>query len=497
MRIEHIRKFEQGQQGITGLARVDDTVCVYKISQFLNYLPEHEYDIARALERLSLPHFCKAIDLRTVPINPRFRVDEVDPFSDCVKPVHIGVLFLEYVEGVSFMDHIADTAVPMNAIMSIVKQVMVSVLYAQQTHFAHYDLHSYNILIQKSDENVAHLYLMNDRDCVLVHTHGFVPVIIDYGFATVDDIQDKPIRCSMGYTDAGYLSPAFDPFADFKIFLVSVAADMKASREEDPEHARFGAIVQNLFQPLSIDWHSGWDTGRKAPLIDVIFEYVENVNETSPLMRRYPHFCMDILQHLVCLPLETRVAPDLPEMRKAFQIFVREFAKIEHEMQNMFYTIYVFRHIVDFAGELRQSYQDEQSREKAVTTFGRQVFETVRTVAEYCTLSKVDFDMMICALFVFQDHLEAQLKSMQEKLLAQKEREYASMRLTSPEHMFGVVDVNFPEVTEFTEDTTVRVFDGTSIRAEFQLAPKTLEEFNALKPEYRATFLRHVFENTL
>ena len=50
--LKHIKKLEQGKQGITGLVEVQDSgeIIVYKISQYMNYLPDHEYNILKGLK---------------------------------------------------------------------------------------------------------------------------------------------------------------------------------------------------------------------------------------------------------------------------------------------------------------------------------------------------------------------------------------------------------------------------------------------------------------
>jgi len=63
MSVQHIKKLEQGKQGITGLVSIDGKVYVYKISQFMNYLTDHEYLILKGLNETSAycPHFCKLL----------------------------------------------------------------------------------------------------------------------------------------------------------------------------------------------------------------------------------------------------------------------------------------------------------------------------------------------------------------------------------------------------------------------------------------------------
>ncbi len=100
----HIKKLEQGKQGVTGLASINDEIYVYKCSQFMNFLSFHEYTIMKSLEKLYpvCPHFCRPIALEQMNMHPNFIYEE-NPFITTGKTISLDVLWMEYIpDSISF-----------------------------------------------------------------------------------------------------------------------------------------------------------------------------------------------------------------------------------------------------------------------------------------------------------------------------------------------------------------------------------------------------------
>jgi len=499
--VTHIKKLDKGQQGITGLVRIEGKTYVYKLSQYMNYLPTHEYMLMRGLGDLSgfCPHFCKAFRHAIYPIHPNFSSTKQDPFAESTKPVMMEVLFMEYIEGsLPLLDLIEDPRVPLKAVLSCLKQVILTLVVAQEKkRFAHYDLHSMNILIREGSPDAVHLYIVNGRS-YLVPTHGYVPVIIDFGFAYSDDILGYPSYLSSAYTDAGYMSPAFDPIADAKVLLVSVAEDFRQSKRDTQSKRahKFCNIVTNLFHPLHIDWMTGWDTLREESIVDTLFEYIENDTEVSLLFRDYSHLCMDILNSLIVLPLKppSHVKGSLRQLRKAYQVIVHEFTKVEEEISNLFYTLYIFRQMVDIARGIRTIYMDPTTREKAVGYFQAELFTRVNAVARFCSLKTFKFEKILCALYVFQEQLQYQLHYQLHELMMEKEHDYDKLDVTNIEMMFAIIDVNLPDKYTFNAGTEVTIFDADDEQAcTIELGIVDMERINRSPGLNRADVLHRIY----
>jgi serine/threonine protein kinase len=461
--IKHISKFgEQGKQGLTGLCEIRGEKLVYKISLSMNYVTEHEFNVMKGLEEINkyCPHFCNPRYILLLPINPNFKNEDENPFeSSHHKPIYTHVLFMEYIEGIPFIELIEKNT-PFHIIMSVIKQVCCAILLAQEKKFTHYDLHSLNILISKTDENICHIYKSNQYSFV-VPTYGYTPVIIDYGFSTITDIYNKPVNCPLAFTDSGYLSPVYDPIADLRVFLVSVLDDLRSINVEYTENKDiriFRNIVHNIFDPLDIDWYSGWDLRDDRSLLDQCFVPIENIREKSVLFDKYPHFCMDILQSLVNYPFVKYNVKNasISKLRKAYQWLVYEFEKIEREINNTFYALYVFRNIIDIAKLIKSEYVNDP--ENSVAKFKKGCINCIDTIAKFCTLKDVDFKILLLAIYTFGQQLEVELSTRLQSYIRDKNNQYMKLSCNSIEKACCILDVNYPEKIN-VEDTIFYIFD--------------------------------------
>jgi hypothetical protein len=100
----------------------------------------------------------------------------------------------------------------------------------KEKKFTHYDLHSFNVMIKKCDKDLVFLYKLDDDNQFCVPTLGYYPVIIDFGFSYISDMDDGPLWPSLAHTDVGFMSDRFDWVADPKLFLVTVLDKIKDKR---------------------------------------------------------------------------------------------------------------------------------------------------------------------------------------------------------------------------------------------------------------------------
>lgn len=98
---------------------------------------------------------------------------------------------------------------------------------------------------------------------MLVPTHGVTPKIIDMGFAYAKGMEGSEVTVDLSHSDRGYFCNRYSWLTDYKVFLVSLFADVKEILKENDsvfgEASVFMNIVKNLFKSLNISWHSGWD----------------------------------------------------------------------------------------------------------------------------------------------------------------------------------------------------------------------------------------------
>ena len=160
-----------GKQGIVGLfnkksSKDEDGQYIFKISQYINYLVYHELIIMQGLKEINTycPHFCKGIGLVTCKIDAKYKKEDKNPFEIRNKyPIQKDVLLCEFIEKSSkFYNYIRSDKVDEDVLYSIVKQVLLAIAIAQkEKQFAHYDLHSFNVMIKKCDKDLVFLYKLD------------------------------------------------------------------------------------------------------------------------------------------------------------------------------------------------------------------------------------------------------------------------------------------------------------------------------------------------
>ena len=203
-----------GKQGLVGLLNPIkgdvENKFVFKISQYINYLVQHEYTVMKGLNEIApyCPHFCKVVGTILCDVDPQCRKSG-NPFNITSKyPIEKEVLLTEYVnESSKLSNYIRSKKIHENILYSAIKQVLMGIAIAQKKkQFSHYDLHSYNIMMKKCDENVVFLYVLDEDNQFCIPTHGHYPVIIDFGFSYINNLENGPAWPSMAHTDVGFMS---------------------------------------------------------------------------------------------------------------------------------------------------------------------------------------------------------------------------------------------------------------------------------------------------
>jgi hypothetical protein len=340
------------------------------------------------------------------------------------------------------------------------KQTILAIMFAQKyNRFVHYDLHSMNILLRKCDKDNVHVYKLDEDNIFYVPTYGYIPVIIDYGFGRSDGLLNNPNFISLAYNDAGYMAPAYDYMADMKLFLVTLSEDFREYRKKSSTTPVLRTIVKNMFAPLDIDWTSGWDIQREQPLVDQLFDYVENIDEKSRVFSEYSHFCMDILQSLITLPYTPKVDLNLHQLKKYYRIFVKNYYIIEKSIGNSFYSLYFLKKLIDIVREFKDEYLNENTKESALEKIKTHFYNEIHKTIKFCKTENVDYDMLVCSLLLFVEQFETQIYYMLNREMKRKYNNYRSLHVKSIEQIFGVIDINLETPYEFNDNTNVRMFD--------------------------------------
>ena len=509
--LEFDQTFEKhGKQGLVGLFRPKKKEIlspngkplkfVFKISQYINYLVQHEYTVMKGLNEISpyCPHFCKAIGTILCEVDPT-ATKTGNPFKITTKhPIEKEILLSEYIENSSKLyNYIRSDKISENIIYAAIKQVLMAISIAQRKkQFTHYDLHSYNIMMKKCNKDVVFLYVLDEENQFCIPTHGHYPVIIDFGFSYISDMENGPAWPSMAHTDVGFMSDRFDPIADPKLFLVTVATEMRKMRNNKKSN-KFRRIVKNIFGKLKIDWESGWDTTEEKGASDYATEMLKGYSVHSNLFDKYDHYCIDLIQSLIILPLEEQKYSNIDQSYKAF---LDEFIKIEHEIGNPFYNLYILKGIVDITREVRVDYlRPGKSREKAIKYFKESIYERVRCVANYCNPKGIKFEKMLCSLLCLSKNIEGVLFDVIEARMLVKETEYKKLSLQTPEQIYGAIEVNIPDKYVFNKNSCVFVMDCISEKCERLELSDDASLFNKINNTHvlsRGSLLYNLYKKT-
>jgi hypothetical protein len=468
---------------------------VFKISQYINYLIQHESIVMKGLNDLSpyCPHFCKSVGTILCKVDPKSRKTG-NPFNTETKcQIQKEALLCEYIDkSCKFYNYIRATdRISENILYSSIKQVLLAICIAQRKkQFVHYDLHSFNIMMRRCNQNVVFLYVLDEENQFAIPTLGHYPVIIDFGFSYIKDMDDGPLWASMGHTDVGFMSDRFDWVADPKLFLVTVSGEIK-EKHNSKSARKLRRIVRNLFNPLTIDWDSGWDTEDDQGAADYVAELIHEYNEGSVIFEDYDHYCIDLLQTLIILPLEEQ---DYSEIHRSYSIFVKEFVKIENQISSQFYNLYILKGIVDAARHVRAAYTRQDTRIDAIRTFRLKIYERVQEVANFCKLENVHYEKMLCSLFVFSRCMEGVLYDVITTRMKEKEHEYKKLPLKSTEQIYASIEANLPDNYVYNNKTTIFVLDSVNENTGMlQLTDEQVSTINEIHPLCRGTSLYDIY----
>jgi hypothetical protein len=487
-----------GKQGVVGLLVLkDDTKkkYVFKMSQFINYLVEHENIIMSGLKDISdfCPHFCKGFGIINCNTEPKYKKNMGNPFEIISKyPIQNKAILYEYIEdSYKFYNYIRSSKIDEDILYSTVKQVLMGLSIAQkEKNFTHYDLHSCNIMMKNCEEDVVFLYVLDEENQFCVPTYGHYPVIIDFGFSYIKDMEDSPLWTSLAHTQVGFISDRFDYVADPKLFLVTVSGEIEEKRKTK-KSKKFRRIIKNVFNPLKIDWDSGWDDIKDKGAADYVTDVLEGYNERSKIFDQYSHYCIDMIQSLIILPLENQ---NYKNIDKAYTSFLKEWVKIEKEIGNSYYNLYILKGVIDTARKVRPDYISKQFKDRAVKEFRNDVYERINKVSKFCKPKSVNFEIMLCALLILARCTEGILYDIIESRIVDKNKEYDKLPLKSTEQIYAGIEVNIPDKYIYNKNTKVIIFDCVKKDSKIFIPEKVdIDNINDCHPLTKGTFIYDLY----
>lgn len=484
---------QSGKQGVLGILNNKNSKkkFVYKISQYLNFLINHEYYVMEGLNEIRniCPHFCKTLGKFKTRVNTNYR-NEDNPFEyDDDNYIETDVLIMDYIDnGRKLYRYIKSDNVTPDIVMSIVKQtLMATIIGGEHLKFTHYDMHSNNVLVKKCQPNTAFFYILDDNRTYLVPTYGYYPVIIDFGFSFSNNNEGKPIGSALAHTNVGFISSGYDQNADAKLFLTSVSHEMKKYKKSEIS-TQFRELIKNIYEKCNIDLECGWDNREDSPSIsDYILKKVNNQFKRSKFFKNQGHHIVDLMQALVELPIYKRKTDD--NIDDLAGVLVTEFSKIEKEISSEFYNIYIMKNMIQSTINNRGLYIDKETREQAIQNFKNDVLKTIDSLVNFCN-PKINWEKLLCCLLCISKCIENICYEKLKKLISIKKADYNNMRLKNTTEIFEAIEANIPSHFFFDEKSVIYVWDCVNQKSYKMTLNQTLiNSLNEIHPFERGTVL--------
>jgi hypothetical protein len=470
--------FKRGKQGVAGLfedTRTNESI-VFKFSQYVDYLMEHENVVATRITALGNPIFCRRVGSLIMNVNPD---EKKGPFDACKSPIKKLVVLYEYIPGYSMSKIIRKKKdVPDSVIIANIKILIVSLYVAhEKTKFTHYDLHTSNVIMKPCDPD--EVFVVNDGrgNTFALPTFGYIPVVIDYGFSYVDDIDDGPMWQSLAHTSVGFASCIADRWADTKLFLCSASAQLMRHRPSRMSR-RLRRIVKKTFSKLDVDFDCGWDLGDDSSIGNQALDELHRVNKNkiSSLFYKYDAYAVDLMTSLVKLPFG-----DFRESQEGLlsyhKKFLKQFSKVEDIVLSSHGRMRVLKLIVDSARPLLHEFDsafgsnddkdDKDDKDDArdavaevVAKFKLRVLSGVDEIAKHANLNSINFEKMLCSLVLFARAFDGFQHEHLDEYIMRKKKSYELLSVRNPIEVFGAIDLAISTTYTFSKETKLMWIDS-------------------------------------
>jgi len=482
-------KIPNGRQGMTGILHNKNKIYFYKTSLYIDYSIRKEYIVMSGLNELGkyCPHFCKCIGILNCLVEPN-KTKDGNIFNIVSKyPIKKDVLLCEYLSSNETLTELIEKGTSEKVLYSIIKQVLLSILIAQkEKRFTHYDLHSSNIMIKKCNPNVVFLYVLDEEKKYAIPTYGYYPVIIDFGYSYSQDLDDSYLWGTLSQTDIGFTTDRFDNLIDFKLFLVSVSYEMKDNFKSENSKI-FRKIVKQIFNGLKLDWETGWDKYKYKNTTKFLRNILCDYNNSSSLFKEYPDYCIDVIQTLIVTPMELQ---DYEDIETNFLNFLEEWKKIEEQITNMYYLLYILKNIIDIARCIRSDFYLETKKQNAINTFKIEFLNVLTEVSSFCTPKEINYEKMLSNLYLFSINMEGVFFTYIKNTLNIKNKYLKKIPSTNINEIFDIIDCNIETRYRYNKKTNIIVVNCIKKQKDILKIDKKQSQFiNSLEPIYHGSLL--------
>lgn len=491
---------KKGKQGLVGLLNDTETQekYVYKISQYLDFVIDQEYNVMKDLNTLRdfCPHFVKSLTKVRVPVTANYKKAK-NPFriTEDYKSILTDMIVMQHLDGCKkFFKYIYRNKDETTTVelLSVVKQTLLAAEIARKkVKFTHYDLHSDNIMIGKCDPNSVFLYVI-DGQYHLVPTYGMYPIIIDFGFSYTKSTDKAPMNCSLSHTKYGFIQCQEDTHADAKLFLLSVSYELKQNRG-DEDSLIFRNIVKNLYKDARVQLDCGWDDHETSSINDTFLKEFDDEFTTTDFFDEHADYILDILQTMIILPLKFR--PSREKTKDLLKLVMNEFSKIEKAVGDDFYHLYILKEIVVSVNANRDLYTNSQTRQKAVSNFKNDTLAAVDRIAKFCN-PKLHWERLLCSLLCLGKNIENFCSDKMDRLNRIKTKNYNTIPLKTATDIYKAIEANIPSDFTFDRRTVVYTWNmDTENATKTPIDRRLIGILNETHPLERGDVYKHYSEH--
>lgn len=466
---------KKGKQGLVGYLINKNTKYVYKISQYLDFVIDQEYNVMRDLNTIRdyCPHFVKTFAKFRLPITSNYK-KALNPFCENkeYKNIISDILVMENIEESKKFFKYIKKGLPTTVLLSIVKQTLLASLIAyNKVNFTHYDLHSDNIMIKKCNENSVFIYII-DNEYFIVPTYGFYPVIIDFGFSYSKSSDNTQMNCSLAHTKYGFIQCESDKYNDTKLFLCSISKEINKYKNNS-NSKKFRNFVKNNYKRCNLDLDSGWNDEIETNINDIFIENFKKTFNKSPFFKNQAEYILDLLQTLIILPLKNKKTNE--KTKDLLSLVINEFSKIENFISDDFFNLFIFKEMIISVNKNRELYTISDTRTEAVTNFKYDILRAIDSVAKFCN-PKVNWEKLLCSLLCLSKNLENFCFNEMKNVRYINNRNYSNMQINKTTEIIEAIEYIIPSHFDFDENTIIYEWNSDTENSKKKTIDKSLIE---------------------
>ena len=183
------------------------------------------------------------------------------------------------------------------------------------------------------------------------------------------------------------------------------------------------------------------------------------------------------------------------DIKKPYEVFLNEWCKIENEISNEFYNLYILKEIIDIARCIRPDYMKSNTRDNAIKFFQKNTYETLNKVSKFCNPKNIHFEKMLCSLYVLAKNIEGILYEIINSQMDRKQKEYDKLILKTTEQIFATINVNIPDEYVYNTNTQVLIIDNVLKKNDlFSIPNNQLENINKLSSIAQGTYIYDLYK---